>query len=421
MKILLITHGEFLDRSRVVSGNSVRAYFLERGLTEVGFEIVHVYPEGLGKPVNAHPMPGVLVRTYTDRSTLAELIHQESPDALIVGYWELIEDLPELPHLPIILDVVAPRILEAMYEDHLDLPLEVRRTVACYRRAHRFLVGNRRQGSFLLGWLILAGFDCRAASPIDVVPISTEINATQIAVRGCSRVRFVSGGVTWPWRQSDAWFDRLVQSLRRWAGDQAELALFSGTYVYAAPQGVPALSPIEASWPDSTVKRYPLLPYGEMQQFLRSSCHVGVELADENVERHYSQSFRAMEFLSNGLPLICNGYIELAAAVRDYDAGWVVDDTSQLDAAVREIIEDPAVISLKSRNARRLVDAHFHYAHTIAPVIGYLREPHQSSLGDALVHLGPLAADSPPIIHPGFNRTPSSEWVPLTDAAGEPR
>ncbi len=393
MKILLITHGEFLDRNRIASGNSVRSYYLERGLAESGFDIVHTYPEGLGRAADPRPEARILVRPYADRSALAQLIKEELPDALIVGYWELIEELPDQLDMPIILDVVAPRILEAMYQDHLDLPSEVWRTLSCYRRADRFLVGNRRQGSFLLGWLILAGFDCRVAAPIDVVPISTEINAGRGAVGAAGSLRFVSGGVTWPWRQTEVWFDRLVKSLAGWGKDRAELALFSGNYVYAAPQGAPSLSLIEASWPESIVKRYPLLPYGEMQSFLRNRCHIGVELAEENLERQYSQSFRAMEFLSNGLPLICNGYTELATSVRDYDAGWVVDDLAQLDAVVREIFECPETVSLKSANALRLVDAHFHYAHSIQPVVKFLRDPVKPALGESLVPLGPNESD----------------------------
>lgn len=418
MKILLITHGEFLDKEQIVSGNSVRSYYLERGLTEAGFDIVHTYPEGLGKPASAHPMPGVLVRTYADRSTLAELIHQECPDALIVGYWELIEDLPDLPDVPIILDVVAPRILEAMYQDHLDLPLEVRRTLTCYRRAHRFLVGNRRQGNLLLGWLILAGFDCRTTAPIDVVPISAETSTGERTDRDCSILRFVSGGVTWPWRRTELWFDRLVRSLGRHAGDRAQLALFAGHYIYAAPPGTAALSPIEACWPESAVMRYPLLPYFEMQQFLFKRCHVGVELAEENLERQYSQSFRAMEFLRNGLPLICNGYTELATVVRDYGAGWVVDDEVELDAVVREIIEHPESIPVKSGNALRLVNEQFHYALTIQPVIKFLFDPVKPALSESLVPLGHVDVNRPTTEPPEISALSAAEEGAVYDPAG---
>ncbi len=390
MKVLLITHGEFLDDSRIASGNSVRAYYLERGLAEAGIEIVHVHPAALGTPADPAPRPGIRVRVYQDRSTLASLIREESPEALIVGYWELIEWLPEDLDLPIILDVVAPRILEAMYQDQLDLSGEVGRTLVCYRRADRFLVGNRRQASFLTAWLILAGFDCRVAAPIDVLPISTE-SAPPMGATADIRLRLVSGGVSWPWRRTERWFDTLVSALQQRGTGDEELTLFSGRYLYSLEEEKPVPGPREAAWPATLVKCHELLPYGEMQRFLRSACHVGIELADENPERWHSQSFRAMEFLRNGLPLICNGYTELAEQIRAQDAGWVIDHEDELDAVIGEIVARPDLIARKSANALRLVDEHFHYARTIKPLLAFLRAPVKAVPGVPLIALEPVA------------------------------
>jgi glycosyltransferase involved in cell wall biosynthesis len=414
MKVLFITHGEFLDDARIASGNSVRAYFIERGLAESGIEVVHVHPEALGTPSDPAPHPGIRVRVYQDRNALAELIRAEAPDALILGYWELIESLPERLDQPIVLDVVAPRILEAMYQEQLDLSDEVRRTLACYRRADRFLVGNRRQASFLIAWLILAGFDCRLAAPVDVLPISVDCAPPDRApVQGLDArgigLRLVSGGVSWPWRQTERWFDRLVTALQRHGTGHEELALFTGGYLYAPEPAPETQAP---SPPSGIVKQFGLLPYGEMQRYLRDDCQIGVELADENPERQHSQSFRAMEFLRHGLPLICNGYTELAEQIRAYDAGWVVDQVDELDAVIAGIIAQPDSIAVKSRNARRLVDARFHYAKTIAPLLAFLRDPRQARRGPPLVALEAIApppepaisstaraASAPPVMH----------------------
>ncbi len=393
MKVLLITHGEQLDAARIASGNSVRAHAIERGLAEAGIQVVHVYPEALGAPSDPGPDPRIGARVYRDRVDLAALIEEESPDVLILGYWELIELLPDTLAQPIVLDVVAPRILEAMYQEHLDLASEVRRTLACYRRADRFLVGNRRQASFLIAWLILAGFDCRGSAPVDILPISVEdAREDPVACRPGERLRLVSGGVSWPWRRTEAWFDSLVDALGRHGNEAAELVLFSGNYVYAAEPQVPDLGPRERAWPETLVKRRGLLPYGEMRDYLRRECHVGVELADENPERWHSQSFRAMEFLCNGLPLICNGYTELAELVRAHDAGWVVERPDELDAVIGAILDRPELVAAKSANALRLVGEHFHYATTIQPLLAFLSEPCKASLGRPLVSLNPLAA-----------------------------
>ncbi|MBK5965834.1 hypothetical protein CCR95_17540 [Thiocystis minor] len=415
MKVLFITHGEYLDDMRIASGNSVRAYFIARGLAENGIEVMHTYPAALGAPANPAPRPGICVCAYQDRDALAELIRAQAPDALILGYWELIETLPDWLDMPIVLDVVAPRILEAMYQEQLDLSDEVRRTLACYRRADRFLVGNQRQASFLIGWLILAGFDCRAAAPVDVLPISVETAPPAPAgVAGqASRanLRLVSGGVSWPWRQTERWFERLVMALQRHGTGREELALFSGGYIYAPAPAEPTGQPDAIPAPTALVKRFGLLPYGEMQRYLRDECHIGVELADENPERRHSQSFRAMEFLRNGLPLICNGYTELAEQIRAYDAGWVVDRIEDLDAVIDEIIARPNSIAVKSGNALRLVEQHFHYAETIAPLLAFLRAPRKATPGPPLVALAPV---QPP---PDMDATPTAP--PARQAAAE--
>lgn len=428
MKVLLITHGRYLAADGVASGNSVRAYFLARGLAEAGIDVVHVYPSGLGAPAEPEPRQGIRVRVYEGEPGLASLIQEEVPDALIVGYWELIEALPQDLDLPIVLDVVAPRILEAMYQEQLDLSSEVRRTLACYRRADRFLAGNQRQASFLLSWLILAGADCLDEAPIDVLPISVEPAAEPLPggiEDDC--LRLVSGGVSWPWRRTEDWFDRLIVALQRHGHGNAELALFSGGYVYAADAAAPPLSEREAAWPEDLVRRYGLLPYEEMQTFLRTRCRIGVELADENPERRHSQSFRAMEFLRNGLPLLCNGYTELAEQVRAYDAGWVVDGMDDLDAAIAEILGKPDAVAAKSRNALRLVEERFHFRKTVVPLVRFLREPQRLNWGEPLIPLDLGSEAAEPVAPPpaqgaevaeGVAARPGRRLAPVRKAVG---
>jgi glycosyltransferase involved in cell wall biosynthesis len=397
MKILLITHGEPLDPERIASGNSVRAHGLALGLIAAGHAVVQVYPEALGEPTPLIAERGLRARCYSDDATLAALIAEEAPDALILGYWELIERLPESLAVPIVLDVVAPRILEAMYQESLDLADEVRRTLACYRRADRFLVGNQRQAGFLLPWLLLAGFDCRASAPIDVLPISAGFERGEpLTYSPDTRLRLVAGGVSWPWRRTEDWLDPLVWALERHGQGRAGLVMFAGHYVYAADQPPLELSERERAWPAAIVERHGLRPYGAMRDTLRRDCHIGLELADENPERRHSQSFRAMEFLSLGLPLICNGYTELAGLVRDYDAGWVVDRVEDIDGLIASILNHPKSIGLKSANALRLVEERFHYGRTIQPVLDFLAAPVRACPGVPLIDLEPPAPPGPP-------------------------
>ena len=205
MRILLITHGVFLDSACIASGNSVRAYYLAKGLVHSGNEVTYVFPRALEKfssDANPRPEPGIHVRSYDSREELARLIGEERPDLLLVGYWELLDELPEVMNIPVVLDVVAPRVLEAMFQQERNLGGEVRRMLTLYRKADRFLAGTERQRHFLLPWLIMAGFDCRYDIPVDVVPISTLPGKPLAAKSDGSGWRFVSGGVSWPWSRA---------------------------------------------------------------------------------------------------------------------------------------------------------------------------------------------------------------------------
>lgn len=374
MKIIIFTHGVFLDTARVAAGNSVRAYYLAKGLVHHGHTVVHLFPRGLEKyssDKTEQPEPGIRVISYNGRAELAQYIAQEKADVLLVGYWELLDELPDNLEIPLMLDVVAPRVLEAMFQSERDVGAEVQHTLQLYRKVDRFLVGTERQRHFLLPWLIMAGFDCRYTVPIDVVPISTVPGSPQTPKAADAPWRFVSGGVSWPWRRTEVWFDAVVHTLRSMPEKNGKFVLFAGKYVYSEGDGVPVAAGESQDGVDNVVQLHGLLGYGAMQRYLVEKCDIGIELADRNVEREYSQSFRAMEFLRAGLPLICNDYLEIAGLVTQYDAGWVVHSPDEIPALLRAIMADRADVERKSHNIIRLVQEHFHYAQTVRPVAAF--------------------------------------------------
>lgn len=398
MRVLFITHAVFLDPTRISAGNSVRGFFLAKGLVERGHQVTFACPSSLerfsSKAVEA-PEPGIRVASFSDRAGLARLLEEQKPGVLLVGYWELLDELPEAPGMPVVLDVVAPRVLEAMFQPERELAGEVRRMLALYRKADHFLVGTERQRHFLLPWLIMAGFDCREDIPIDVLPISTRPCTPRESRLDDGTVRFVSGGVAWPWRRTKAWFDAVVKVLRALSNHHSKLTLFSGQYVYSSDSDGQATSLAPGAGGEDVLESHDLISYGEMQHYLETQCHVGIELADRNVEREYSQSFRAMEFLRAGLPLICNDYLELAAMVHHYDAGWVVSAPDELSAVINEILHNPETVRCKSSNALKLVKERFHYQKTIEPLVRFVEHPIKRPKGPMLLQDASTLATSP--------------------------
>jgi len=377
MKILIVTHGIFLDQDRVAAGNSVRAYYLAKGLVESGHEVTYVYPQALESNefcCSQADLP-VQIRGYKDQAHLAGLIQKVKPDFILVGYWELLEQIPEDIGIPLILDLVAPRILEALFQPDRDLTDEIRKMLSLYRRADLFLVGNERQRHFLLPWLIMAGFDCRWNIPIGIIPISTEPSRLVREKLSGSELCFVSGGVSWPWRKTDDWFDRIVESLNHYGVKRGKLVLFQGRYIYSEDPDGKVSSPGQENGVNAVREIHPLLPYNEMRRFLAGSAHIGIELADHNVEREFSQSFRAAEFLRAGLPVICNDYLEISRLIREYDAGWVISSPAELKGLIKSILDDSDVLKTKSANALRLCDEKLNYLRNIKPVLDFIENP----------------------------------------------
>lgn len=385
--VCIVTHGGYPDPETVVSGNSVRAYSLASGLVEHGFRIRWLYPASLEPdraPRHIDPTADISVDTYGGARDLHRRIDESSPAAVLVGYWELLEGFPERSGWPVIVDVVAPRILESLYETNRDVEAYARKLLRLYRRADLFLAGNERQRHFLLPWLILAGVDCRADVPVSTLPISMQPARAPAPRIPAPPWHFVTGGVDWPWRHSTPWIETIVRTLGELPEESARLRLLSGSYVYAREDAPGELG----SWPSERVVSQPLLPYGTMSDLFATGCHVGIELADRNTEREYSQSFRALEFLRAGLPLVCNGYLELAAHVRRYDAGWVVDSHDDVAAVIRRIVAQPDVWAGKSANAIRLVEREFNCVTNTRALADFIRAPTRPALAERALLAG---------------------------------
>ena len=369
-KVLLITHGTYLNKNYVVTGNSVRAYYLAKGFTEHDIEVVHAYPRELDRFSEETPhLPGVKVASYQDKAALTQLIQAEAPDVLFMGYWELLEDLPEENEIPVIVDVSTPRILEQIYEGS-DIQAEMHRMMKLYPKADLFVAGNQKQKHFLLSWLIMAGFDCQEEVPIVVLPLSAEPGAPKHKIGNTWNL--VSGGVSSAWRNSQAYIDAIHSFLSGASPHAGHLHILKGKYLYAPQEATETIK-------TDHFTQLPLMTYAEMEAFFAQEGHIGLELCQPNLEREYSQSFRSLEYLRQGMPIICNDYLEMADHIRSYDAGWVISSPAELPVLLEEIFAAPKQYSFKSANAIRLVNEQFHYEQNIRLLVEFVKTPQRAA------------------------------------------
>ncbi|MEA2059222.1 MAG: glycosyltransferase [Thermodesulfobacteriota bacterium] len=398
-KIMIVTHGLYPVPGHTVSGNGIRAWGLATGLADRGFEVLYATPEDT---VHPHTPPKQLTLVpFEDKAAFCRLIDQYQPSVLIVGYWAYMHMIPEDIKIPIVMDLLAPWLLEADFQDNSGMEIEIRDYLTCLSRADFFLCCTMRQKAFHTAWLFAAGFPFKDI-PLGVVPISADPNVPPRSFPPAgseatgSPVVFLYGGVLWPWRSPEQWLTALLEILAR--EQNGRLQLIGGKYPLDPTGEEYSLNLPSGPEYDAVMEKLDLLPYDRMEDvFLQAD--IGIELSSGNIEREMSFSFRVIEYLRCGLPVICNDFLEIADKIKLYDAGWVLDrsDEAGLEILVKKILSGQADIAEKSRNAQRLVQEEFNIFKTIHPLARFCRHPegYSKNKGGLLFQQEPCSPETP--------------------------
>jgi len=373
MQILLITREPPLAQDEIASGNAIRTRQLENALQQAGHNVSQIW---LGNAHDNH------ADAFHNRDQLRAIINLKEPAVIVVAYWELLALLPfDMPQ-PIILDFIAPRPLELLYQHPEQVSEEILQLQRNLSKCDLILVGNQSQRSLLWFTLLQAGFDLRGCDPVMVLPLSAVSTGLPLSDPEKDAWTLVSGGVSWPWRKSDEYW-HAIRNMTETAVDTApRLILFSGQYKWH--KDGPEVEKLQTHNRD-------LAPYEQFSRYLTDSAHIGLELAQANIERRFSQSFRSLEFLRHGLPLICNDYLPIASLIQRYEAGWTISDPSELAGLLTSIMQDPDEWRRRSNNARKLVEQALDPAKVARPLIEWLELPAKAAHLPASTHTQPTA------------------------------
>jgi hypothetical protein len=162
-RILHILQEPLQPDDGVRSGNDLRTRQLQQALRAGGHDLVHAHLRGPGKP----PAPGA----FRNRDELQGIILRESPDVILVAYWELLTLLPFELKAPVILDFVAPRPLEELFESPSTVQASLGRLRSSLHVCDLVLTGNDAQAQLLIPELVEAGHDLRMGLPLLTVPL----------------------------------------------------------------------------------------------------------------------------------------------------------------------------------------------------------------------------------------------------------
>lgn len=293
VRILVVHHGPLPSGDLPTTGGAIRAAQHVAALRGVGHEVTTL--------ARAQDEAG----GFTGAAHLRALARGARPD------WTLCVAPEEAPALagiaPLVVDLYAPRLLEAAFEGQQED--EARRVLLAVDAADEVLFSNPRQRHFWLGILGLAGWDL-AKTPGVIVPLATSPVA---AGRRAKRPRVIVGGHPWPWQDARESLARAIAHLR----GRADVVSY----------GLPAIEGAESR---ALVSR-------EAWLVACAGATVALDRYAPHTERELALSFRQLDYLSAGLPVITDAWTPLADAVRAHRAGWVDEPLeAALDAALAE-------------------------------------------------------------------------------------
>ncbi|OQY11897.1 MAG: hypothetical protein B6I31_04110, partial [Desulfobacteraceae bacterium 4572_19] len=131
-KVMILTHGLYPVPGYTVSGNGIRAWGLAMGLVHNGFEVIYSTPEDT---VHQHtPIPEIILASYRDKNELHRLIKSHKPEVLIIGYWAYMHLIPLDIKIPIVMDLLAPWLLESEFQETYDMGSETIDYIKCLNR-----------------------------------------------------------------------------------------------------------------------------------------------------------------------------------------------------------------------------------------------------------------------------------------------
>ncbi|HNT37478.1 MAG TPA: glycosyltransferase, partial [bacterium] len=193
--------------------------------------------------------------------------------------------------------------------------------------------------------------------PMGLVPVclSPELPQAQMDYRSGSarEIRFIQGGIFWPWQDSSIFLNRILNVLERRSSGRVQL--FGGHHPHHQIKGEKYLDPAERLKPGS---RWEVLPMRSAEDLFADYARggVAVDLMATNVERELSSAIRNVSYLWCGLPLICFDYSYLASDISSYQAGWVLSRDGQgLEELVESLLKQPDEIVRRGECAQQLV------------------------------------------------------------------
>ncbi len=361
MRVLLVHHGRLPPRpdepDRPVTGGALRAEAHRRALEAAGHEVVALHRE-LDAPGGYEAAADLLARAAALR-----------PDRVVCVQPE---DAPALRALgvPLAVDLYAPRLLEAAWEDLVARESTV--TLRALAAGDVFLVSNPRQRWFWLGVMALAGLDLRV-DPTLLVPLAApEGPARSLPADRGEDPLLVGGGAAWPWQDPVPGLLRALSVLD--ARGEGRILWYGG-------------SPLQGQGAGRPLPEHPRLVLGgwlgrRAQLSALASATLALDWMTPNLERGIAFGFRHADALGCGLPIVTGPDSALADLLGE--GGWAGAD---LEGMLAQALDQPDELRRRGEEARSIARERLSLEVCAAPLQAWVesgwRAPRGPVLGEA--------------------------------------
>ena len=383
IKRILVVSGDILPFPGCpTTGAGLRAWGLAKGLESRGHHVIAAMPESAAQTMAS--IPAELSPLLYTTQELPQFIARHAPDVVVLQHWWLANYLEASPDYPVVIDFHGPLLLETQFQANPALERLRCDKIRALHKADFFTCAGEKQRYYFFPWLMLAGCDLRDEL-IQAIPVSLSPDLPAHQSEG--EPSFVYGGVFLPWQDPILPLRTLIETLE--TRQRGILKFFGGKHpVVSVPTG--KFEELRAELQRSSRARLqPMIPRDQLiQAYCRS--HVAIDLMQRNAERELAFTTRTVEYLWCGLPVIYNNYAELSGYIADYQAGWTLDpaDPAGLRRALDDMLDDPAMLETRSRNAQRLVRERLTWDRTIAPLDAFCRQPRKREKGQPLLDAG---------------------------------
>ena len=352
MRILIVMHGWLPGTPRPVSGGAIRAWHHGEALREAGHEVV--YLTRTQDKVKGGP------RVFSSPESLRRQVKKLKPDRIVCVQPEEAPHLGELG-IPLCVDFYAPRLLEASFEDATtDAAIS---TIRALTASDHQLFSNPRQKWFYLGLMTLAGIDVTEHHGSIVELVAPAGSPRRIP----KEPLLVMGGVAWPWQDLSDSVRRTVAYLEK--RGTGKLVVYGGK----PPLGDTPVRPLKDSIePSKHLEFKDAIPWPDLLE-VYSTATAALDVMASNAERELALSFRHVDYLGCGLPMITGNAHALVPALLEAKAGWVIENDN-LEAALDTVFDDPKWVRKTGQHAARLAKERFSRSVCEAPLLTWIME-----------------------------------------------